>query len=202
MKIKRILTTFAICFTIGFLSASTVNASGLPAGCEPPFGIPSACPSAGDYEPDFNCINAKVINPKLECCPNRCVGGATIGEDPSESLQPLTKFNIFNTQISLDFRNPNTIPTLVNLLISTALGIVSLYVLFRGIYIAAFVRTRSTSPEDIAKVNKELTNLLIGFLIAWGSIFIVQLVANLLGLGSLSNLSVSGTEDALLITIQ
>jgi len=39
-------------------------------------------------------------------------------------------------------------------------------------------------------------------LIAWGSIFIVQLVANLLGLGSLSNLSVSGTEDALLITIQ
>lgn len=189
----------AILFVLSFSTLNRVNASGnFPSWCTGATGIPADCSAPGEYEPDFNCINNKFLNPNLECCPNKCVGGSTSSPEDDTYQQ----INFFGTTVGLDFSNPNTIPTLVNLGISTFLGIISIYALFRGIYVAAFIRTSATDPARIAAINKELTNLVIGFIIAWGAIFIVQLVANIIGLGSLSNLQVAGTQGAYVITIQ
>lgn len=202
MKLLSLLKIFLL-ISLFLVFASTltfkVEAGGgqLPPGCEAPFGIPEQCSEPGDYEPDFNCINARFVNPGLECCPNKCVGDTS----PVPEEDVYQTFNIFGTSINLDFSDPQTIPTIVNIAISTVLGIISLYVLFRGIYIAAFVRTSTNDPSKIAAVNKELVNLFIGFGLAWGAIFLVQLVANVIGLGSLNNLQVTGTEGAYVITI-
>jgi len=78
-------------------------------------------------------------------------------------------------------------------MIQTILGLISLYTLFRGVYLAGFKRTADNNTGDIEKINKEFTNLVIGFVISWSFIFILQLVGGALGLGSLTTLQVKGT---------
>ena len=187
-----ILGTLFLFSILSIFSTTKINANPLTE-C-----LPDTCREPGQYEPDFNCINQRFLDPSLDCCPNKCVGGQSSVEEPVV----LQEFNIFGTTIGLDFSNANTLPTLINIGISTVLGIISFYALFRGVYIAAFVRTSTTDASKIAAVNTELKNLIIGFIIAWAAIFIVQLIANIIGLGSLQNLQITGTEGSFLITIK
>lgn len=196
MKTKILIlfiASFSTLSTVGISTSYAVGGGDAP-GCTN--GIPDRCEN--NFEPDFSCINQKFIDPRTICCNNKCPGESDQIKDPSEQI---TSIDLFGVRIGLDFSKPDTLPTIVNLLISTVLGLISVYVLFRGIYVAAILRTSATDPAKIESVNKELRNLIIGFILAWASIFIVQLVANVLGLGSLNNLQISGTEGAYVITI-
>lgn len=177
--------------SISFLLVS--NASAQDCG-QAPYFIPDACPTT--YQPDFNCQKEKIFNPGSDCCINICPGDTGV-EDPQE-LQNLA--TIFNNKIGI--KSGEQIPTLINLAITTMLGLASVYAIVMGVYIAGFVRARSTDEAEIEKANKTLGTLIAGFILAWSFIFIIQIVANFLGLGSLSNLQLIDDSNSDVITIE
>jgi hypothetical protein len=169
-----------------------------------PICIPPSCPT--DYEPDFNCIQKQILDPTAKnpssaqfCCENKCkdIGGLPT-EDRARQLDPLFTFFGQTLYVSVAER----IPTLINLAITTALGLMSVYTVVYGTYVAGYKRTQTTDPGEIEKISKTLKNLVLGFVLAWSFIFIIQLVASLLGLGSLSNLTLVGDGGGSTITIE
>ncbi len=205
---KFLLLTIFIFFSLG-LFISSLNSVVAQTGsqtkeCESPTYIPKCTlvldPNSGemvpDYVPDLNCAARKIIDPKFQCCYNKCRNKS--GESVADEY---LEFVVFNTNFRI---NPENVPSLINLGFSTFLGIVSVYALFRGIYVAGVKRTEAITPDDIEKLNKELTSLVIGFVIAWAFILIIQIVANILGVGDLSRLDVSsesGGENNIVIRI-
>ncbi len=196
-------------------SVSYVKAAGQCSGdCTAPCYIPSACTKAynpgvsGGYTADINCATKSILDPSILnhsspkfCCPNKCVdsngndAATATGEDTT-----FKKFEVFGTTFRV---NPNNVGTIINIIMISILGAISVYVLIRGIYVAGIKRTMAVTDEEIANLNKELTNLVIGFIICWGFIIVIQLVANLLGVGSLSNLDISGGNGGgLVVTVQ
>jgi hypothetical protein len=179
-------------------------------GCNvAPFYVPDACPSpyipgkAAGYTADLNCQLKRITNPQNPgCCINKCVdadgedtGSVTSAENPAV----FTNLEVFGTTIKI---NPNNIGTIINILFTTVLGLVSIYAIARGIYVTGVKRPMATTPDQIAEINKELTNLIIGVIISWGFIIVIQVVANLLGVGQLNNLDISGgAEGGTVITI-
>lgn len=134
------------------------------------------------YIPDFNCTNRRIFDPKVTCCENKC---------PEDAISP--EASEFSTLISffgnsLTIKSTQQIPTLINLAITTILGFFSIYALGYGMYVAGVVRAKTTNEEEIVKANKTLITLILGFILAWGFIIIMQFVANLVGVGSLANL--------------
>lgn len=169
--------------------------------CQAPYYIPSACPTpyrpgvSGGYTADLNCQLLKLTDPGNKCCPNICVNSN--GESPENSLaadnpELFSKLEVFNTTIRV---NPDNIGTIINILFTTILGLVSLYAIIRGFYVAGVKRPMVIDADSIAGINKELTNLIIGAAICWGFIIIIQVIANLIGVGQLSNLDISGGES-------
>ena len=152
--------------------------------------VPAACPNT--YKPDLNCTANKFSNPDSKCCPNFCPQGeGSNATNITQLSSTYRKLVIFGT----DYRfSPESTSGVIKLVIQTILGLVSLYALVRGVYLAGFKRTLVTTPDEIGKINKELTNMLIGFIICWGFILILQFVSNFLGLGSLTALS--GTDNS------
>lgn len=134
------------------------------------------------YIPDFNCTNRRIFDPKVTCCENKCPEDAISAEASEFS----TLISFFGN--SLTIKSTQQIPTLINLAITTILGFFSIYALGYGMYVAGFVRARTTNEEEIVKANKTLITLILGFVLAWGFIIIMQFVANLVGVGSLANL--------------
>lgn len=171
-----------------------------PAGCSEPFGIPLACPrqcasqnDTGCYVPDFQCTNAKFLDRQTVCCDNKCIGDVGDGGDQGDLIR---SFNVFGTKFSFSV---NKIPNLINVAITTFLGIVSAYALIRGMYIGAVLRSQAITPEDIGKVNKEIINLIIGFVLAWSFIFIIQFISSVIGIGDLNDLNVTNTGTEIII---
>lgn len=215
------MKVFLLSFTAGlilFILIPSLSLKALDIGpdCPAPRYVPSACTdvyqpgkSAG-YTVDLNCSASKFIDPSNKCCLNKCVdkdgnteqsGNNNNGEDPDNGLsEQYRKFEVFGTSIRI---NPENIGTLINLAFTTFLGIVSLYTVLRGIYVAGVKRPNVTAEEDVKKVYSELVNLVVGFSLAWGFIIILQLVSNFLGIGKLSDLDfTSSGEGSLVITVK
>lgn len=198
--VKILIATFFFTVAFSFVSSFKVSAA-FPAGCQGPVGIPTSCPnkcnSASDtncYLPDFQCsLSGFLSSGGGDCCPNKCNGEAPI--KPADT-GVFAKLNIFGTQFVF---NSSSIPSLINAAISTFLGFVSIYALVRGMYIGAVLRTRATSADDITKVNKEIVNLIIGFILAWSFIFIIQFISSVLGIGNLNDLNVTNTGTEIVI---
>ena len=173
--------------------------------CKAPYYIPSSCPEAyipgtrAGYTADLNCANNRIINPKIDCCPNMCVNIDGTPNTKGTLVSQVTQFEVFNTTFRV---STDSIPTLINLLISTILGIFSLYTLIRGMFVAGYKRSQATSAEDIANINKDLTNMVIGFALAWGFIILIQIVASALGVGQLSNMDLTSSSTGTVITIK
>lgn len=200
MKRIIILSSTFIILIGSYVGVSSISAS----QCTAPYYIPSGCESPyvpgqrAGYTADLNCQLEKLVNPGSDCCPNICVdrsGNPSVSVDNPDLFWDL---EVFGTLIRI---NPENTPVLVNILFTTALGIVSLYVIIRGIYVTGVKRPMAITPEEIAEINKELTNLVIGAIICWGFIILIQVVANLLGVGSLGSLDFSGGSSGSVITI-
>jgi len=165
-------------FSIGSLafSISSISAQVVPPGAE-------ACPET--YVPDFNCIQKKFVDPAFNCTENKCPGDAGVTDAEVTEFEPLLEF--FGTELYIE--SEDEFPVLINLAITTVLGIASVYAIVRGIFVGAVLRAQTTNEEEIVKYNKEFTTLILGFILAWSFILIMQIVASLLGLGSLQDLT-------------
>ena len=150
--------------------------------------LPEDCRGQGQYTIDFSCVNKKITSPGFNCCEEKCVGDPGATDVLNEEIEPL--FSFFGYTFAV--REGQQIPVLINLVITTFLGIVSVYTLGMGIYQGAVVRARATDPETIAAVQKTVLTLIIGFILSWGFIVIIQVIANLIGLGSLQDLTLVG----------
>ncbi len=186
---KKILISISLFFLISgiFSNILIVNAQ------NEPICVPTGCPE--DYVPDFDCVSKQLLNPADGCCENKCRGEA--GQDQPTEFKPL--FTFFDTDVRVE--TGQQIPTLINLVITTFLGLISVYAAVYGIYIAGFVRAKTTDAAEIERVNKILRNLILGFILAWSFIIIIQLVANTLGLGSLNSLELVEEGGSDVITI-
>lgn len=181
---KNFAKIFPIFFIILFLGSFAVIPSVSAKICNP------SCPDSDkdgnpDRVPDFNCINQRFIDPGVNCCEDKCAG------DAIEEVEPVFE-NLEVFGASFRVREDRKIIALINLGVTTFLGFASLYALGRGVYLAAIKRPDATD-DDLSKINKELTNMLIGFAISWGFIIIMQVVASFLGLGSINELILFGS---------
>lgn len=199
---KNLLIFLSVAFFSVVILSNTMSLSAQSQvqelGCTAPYYIPSACKtpyvpgrSAG-YTADLNCQLERISNPASRCCPNYCVdsSGEAVGLS-TETNELVSALEVFNTTIKV---SPDNLGVLINILFSTVLGLVSLYTIIRGIYVTGVKRPMATSADDIANLNKELTNLIIGAVICWGFIILIQVVANLFGVGQLNSLDISGGE--------
>ncbi|MCS7316995.1 MAG: hypothetical protein NZZ41_01560 [Candidatus Dojkabacteria bacterium] len=168
-----------------------------------PYAEPS-CPEGIRIKINADCQTKKILNPSSAeartCCLLICENNRQQLSD--EGLGRFVNLNIFNTKFRLDLTDSRTVEFLISLFVSTILGIVSLYALFKGTYLLAFVRPNLTKSDDIKKLNQKITALVAGFTLAWGAIFIIQLTFNFLGLGDITDFSLFEEEEATVITIR
>jgi hypothetical protein len=198
---KLILGTLVVMGLLTFAAPKVSALTGESSVCQPPFGIPNICED--NYAPDNACNAARIVNPEISCCRNYCPEFPSSkynaetecagGNDPScEADRVFNSLNIFGTKVQY---TPEKIPSLIQLAISAALAVVSFYALFRGMFLYAIRRPNTTDAAEIAKINKEFGNIIIGFVLAWSVIFIVEFVMRLLGLPSLTQINVETLDD-------
>jgi len=188
-------------FIFTFVEFELVSAQEQKLTCKNnPYLEPKDCGEAG-VTIDSNCQARRILNPnpKEECCILVCKSANIL---PTETLSRFSSFNLFGTTYRIDLTNRANIEMLINLAIITIISIAGLYALFRGAYLAGFVLPSSEKDEDFSKISKELRNLVFGFLLAVGSIVIVQLVFTVLGLGSLTDIQLFEEQNGLKIVVE
>jgi uncharacterized membrane protein len=85
---------------------------------------------------------------------------------------------------------------MVNLAVTTILFVIALYAMFRGLYVAGFVRPNTTDEKKIEEIGKELTNLVIGLAISFTFIIVLQIAANILGYGDVTKIKLTPDPNA------
>lgn len=215
---KKITVTITMLITAIFLVTSlevyaqpaNTNQTG-QGSCEgDPYKIPAQCED--NFVIDQECQTIKILSPQSEqartCCLHKCKDEQTSVTGNTDNIldqKDLSFLNVFGVRLGLDFSESGrtkTITTLINLVITTILGIFSMYALFRGVYLVAIQRPVLIKPEDISKLNKQFTSLIVGFVLAWGIIFIIQVVFAFLGLGSLTDFNFENAANGITITIK
>jgi hypothetical protein len=186
-----LVSLFTFSYTVNAQNERVCDQPGtLPCDCTPPQGIPTACPT--DFEPDHLCNIAKIKDPTVICCPNKCIDAETSVPQPEQDeLRRLG--NIFGTEVRY---TPEKIPSLIQLGISAVLAVVSFYALFRGMFLYAIKRPNTIDASEIANINKEFGNIIIGFVLAWSVIFLVEFVMRILGLPSLSQIDIARIDES------
>lgn len=191
MKKILLITFIFFALQLNLVSAQTQGGNQGSSGSSnsnSPICIPSSCAGEGQYEPDFACINQQLLDPTNNCCENKCKNISS-GNDNPDSFTKL--IDVFGSSIVIETDDPiGVIAVLVNLAITTVLGFISLYAIVRGIYEGGIKRARSIDSGEIEETTKTVQTLILGFVLAWSFIFIIQFITSILGLGSLSDLTV------------
>lgn len=216
--IRKAITIIFLLLTVTFLGSfikTYAQSAGTPEAnsttCEgDPYRIPAQCED--NFVIDQECQTIKILSPQSEqartCCLHKCKDEQTSVTGNTDNIldqKDLSFLNVFGVRLGLDFSESGrtkTITTLINLVITTILGIFSMYALFRGVYLVAIQRPVLIKPEDISKLNKQFTSLIVGFVLAWGIIFIIQVVFAFLGLGSLTDFNFENAANGITITIK
>jgi hypothetical protein len=160
--------------------------------------VPSNCPQ--EYEVDFSCQKAKILSPSVSCFLHKCPDAPSYAElqkDDSRSGQGSEdKFSLdaFGARFSVD--SGKEIAAIVNISISTFLGVVSLYSLVRAFYVAGVKIAGTVDSEKLEEAKRELIQLVLAFVIAWSAIFILQIVFTVLGLGNINDYVFFGEDSS------
>lgn len=186
LKISFLLILLSVAFLIlAVFSHPRINAAG-----DDPICVPD-CGASLEYVPDFQCINRKLLDPEEDCCENRCanaIPGDPSSQDPA-AFQELV--NVFGTTIAIETNEPfGVIAVIVNVLITTVLGFISLYTLVKGIYVGGIKRANTVEAGEIEEISQTIRTMFLGFILAWSFIFIIQFITGIIGLGSLNDLVV------------
>ena len=169
-----------------------------------PICVPEECPF--DYVTNSACILEKILHPESElaqtCCENACVDeeGNIIDSYKTETPEELYEIvSMFGQTISI--KDEHRVAAIVNLVITSILGGISLFATGYGTLLAAYKRPNTVDPAEIEKISGTLKTLLLGFIISWGFIFIIQFFSTLVGIGNLSELIVLGDNEEASTTI-
>lgn len=138
-------------------------------------------PGCDDVRVDFACQRRKILDPADSCEEVYCAGT----RPPSYSGE-IINLNVFGVRISLT--SERAIAQIVFLGFSAFLGIVALTITAIGVY-ASFKRANAESDDDIQYSTRIIRNAVIGLIIIVLSLVIVQFVASILGLGSITELA-------------
>lgn len=191
MKLKIFLSTiFFLSLSVNFVYAQPSYVSD-PNDYADAFHAPVNCPTS--FVPDLSCTKAKVLRPNVDCFENKCPSAASY-DTPSSSASGDTfdELEVFGVKFYVN--SAKRFAAILNILISTFLGVVSMYALLRGIYVGGYIRANTIDANVIASANKEFLNLMIGFAISWGFIFILQFFMSFLGYGSINQLVLFGDQ--------
>ncbi|MDQ6986086.1 MAG: hypothetical protein Q9M91_05795 [Candidatus Dojkabacteria bacterium] len=164
------------------------------------FCIPENCPR--EYIPNTACLNEQILNPAspeaATCCENKCKDDAlnsiATGTKTSAPAEIDALITMFGQTVSV--KNEDRFAVFVNLAITTVLGAIAAYTLVYGIILAAYKRPNTVDAEEIARINKTLTNMILGFVLAFSFVLIMQVFANLLGLGNLASIQLTGSTPS------
>lgn len=143
------------------------------------------CPD--DEEPviDLDCQRRRVLNPDASCTLLYCSGDNVPGAGPE--FTDAFEFNIFNFfNVKIRVNSAQTVASLLYIGAMGFLGFCAIAAVGLGVYGA--YRRSSPKDEDIAASAKILTNVLVGLILIVMSLVFSQLVASLLGLGSLTQM--------------
>lgn len=192
---------FALCIISSIVNL--VSARSAPSECQiNPYKEPSGC---SDFIIDSDCQARRILNPSPDetCCILNCrsiiTSDSVVISTPT--LDQFTSLNLFGTRFNIDLNNRKNVEMLINLGIITIISVIAIYALFRGAYLAGFVLPSIDKEDDASRVSRELRNLVFGFVLAVGSIVIVQLVFTVLGLGSLQDLSLFEDSNGFTIIV-
>lgn len=158
--------------------------------------IPAGCSNPGEYEPDYACILSKSLptpgsSGRVDCCENKCKDDSVAIDTPPELN--FFAFEIFNTKVNITYEK---IPTIINFIFSTVIGVLAIYAAIRGIYIYAIKLPNTTKDEDIAAVSKEARAILIGFVLALTFLLLTQIIFSVLGLPALNTINFQVNPNA------
>ncbi|GIW58879.1 MAG: hypothetical protein KatS3mg086_164 [Candidatus Dojkabacteria bacterium] len=187
---KLILIFYIIVF---FMFPVNVLAQGSSGDYSRIGSVPENCPE--DFVVDFSCQRAKLVDSTVDCFENKCPDAPSYEEQQngSEENSLLNSLDVFGARFNID--SGQEIAAVINILISTFLGIVSLYALIRGVYVAGFKIAGNTEQEKLTEARNEIVQLVLAFVIAWSAIFVLQFVFSLLGLGSINNYILFGDNQ-------
>lgn len=143
----------------------------------------------GCYLPNFDCVSRRVLDPTINCCIHRCANQELSGEEREEIEEFYRQFNFFGTKVNI--RTDNFIGW-ITLSIQAFLAIISFVALLRGIKIGVIDIPNALDADSRKKASVSIVNTIIGFALAWGTIFIIQFVLSLLGLPGLNELVLFG----------
>ncbi len=169
-----IATIFSL--IVSFIAvAPAVAASCSDTGC-------SGCTSA---KIDLGCQRARLFTPQSTTAKNCtlyfCADGGVTAPNSGSDLS----FNVFG--VSIRINTDAGIYALLFLAFNLFLGIVATALVIIGVR-AAIKRARADSDDEVASAGKTLQNSVIGLGIIILSLLIVQIVANLVGVGSVADL--------------
>jgi hypothetical protein len=157
--------------------------------------VPQDCYDTGEFVPDTQCVLKQFQTPEARdpdspefCCENKCIGTESDTESAFTEL-----INVFGTRIYVTTQA--RVAALINLVLSSILGLISAYTLISGILLAAYKLPNTVDPEEISQIQKSITTMIVGFILAWSFIFIIQFISTLLGIGNLAEMIVLGEPD-------
>lgn len=169
---KKVLLTTLIFFSV-FTSFFAVNTHAQTC-------TDYSCTGCENPKVDLVCQQRRLIDPGDESC--TLMYCADDGGKPTTETPDALNLNFFGVTIRLN--SDQALASLLYLIFSFILAIVLIATVVIGI-IAAVNRARAEKDEDISKAQKTMTNAIIGFVIFGVSLVIVQIVATVIGVGSI-----------------
>ncbi len=148
-----------------------------PPGCE------------NTYVVDANCVQRRLLNPSYVCQVNICPNEQ--GEEPPEEVAKL--ITIFGQNLYV--YSSNKVAALVNMLLIGVMTVMTVIAFIYGVFVAAVQRSKSTEAGEIETANKTLLRLILGFVLAWSIIVVMQFVFSILGIGGLTDITISNDEN-------
>lgn len=173
---KRLLTLLAL-ITVGLgFTPLTVSAQ-TDAQCQ------QAIQGCSDVQIDFKCQRDKLVDPDSPCCVQYC-GNVNPNKNNREAEK--IDWTLFNVRFSLD--SDKAVAQVLFIVFNLFLAVVAMYAVFVGVY-ASVQRAQADSEEKVAATIKQMRNAIIGLVLIGLSLLIAQLIASLLGLGSVAELT-------------
>jgi len=139
-----------------------------------------SCTDCENPKVDLVCQQRRLIDPSdTSCTLMYCADG---GNKPTTETPDVLNLNFFGVTIRLN--SDQALASVLYLIFSFILAIALIATVFLGV-LAAVNRARAEKDEDIAKAQKTMTNAITGFVLFGVSLVIVQIVATVIGVGSI-----------------
>lgn len=183
--ILGLLISFSTIFIVGkFIVSAQDPCSSVVNTCPTPCAGGSQ--NTNCYIPNFDCLSQRVLDPMIICCISKCANEQISGSELEQLRVFYRTFNFFGTKVNI---NTDSLVGWLTLGIQAFLAVVSIIALVKGIKAGVIDVPKG---EELDKVKRDITNTIMGFILAWGAIFIIQIILSVLGIPGLNELVIIG----------